>query len=153
MTHPCLSERRAPVLFHFWPSCLRFSVHHLHDCPHNTLSVHHEHRAEQVRFLLHFFYTFIASLQPLHVLPVGIKLIKLQKALCSFPRCSVVVCKARLMLLKDVEWSLAALKEGQEGSVTCRIIASEQRAEQGKKKILICLLMLPFLWAVSSNCW
>lgn len=41
------------------------------------------------------------------------------------------------MLLKDVERSLPALKEGQEGSVTCRIIASEQRAEQGKKKILI----------------
>ncbi len=35
--------------------------------------------------------------------------------------------------MKDVEGSLAALKEDQEGSVTCRIIASEQ----GKKKILM----------------
>lgn len=86
MTHQFLSKRRAPVLFHFWPSCLRFSVLHLHDCPHNTLSVHHEHRAYQVRS----FTRNRSTVQPPHVLPVGLKWISPQKALCSFPRCSVV---------------------------------------------------------------
>lgn len=75
------------------------------------------------------------------------------KSALLIPRCFVDVGKVRLMHLEDVERSLPALKKGQEVSVTHRIIASEQRADKEKKKILACLLMLPFLWAVSSNCW
>lgn len=126
MTRQFLSKRRAPVLFHFWPSCLRFSALRLHDCPHNTLSVHHEHT--------YIYRTADTRLTCWSKVDFATK----------------TAGKVRLMHFRGCREEFAGSERRPRGfSVTRRIIASEEK----KEKILACLLMLPFLWAVSSNCW